>query len=61
MLFTSKSFKEGKSELVFFITPEIVDPHDNNQLDNFEKKTETTETSFDKEEIENKEKDIQEK
>lgn len=31
MLFKSKSFKEGKSELVFFITPEIVDPMNNNQ------------------------------
>lgn len=31
-LFTSKSFKEGKSELVFFITPEIVDPKKNNQV-----------------------------
>ena len=30
-LFTSKAFKEGKSELVFFITPEIVDPKVNNQ------------------------------
>lgn len=30
-LFTSKSFKEGKSELVFFITPEIVDARNNNQ------------------------------
>ncbi len=32
-MFTSKSFKEGKSELVFFITPEVVDPKDNNQKD----------------------------
>ncbi len=30
-LFKSKAFKEGKSELVFFITPEIVDPILNNQ------------------------------
>lgn len=30
-VFTSKAFKEGKSELVFFITPEIVDPSNNNQ------------------------------
>lgn len=30
-MFTSKSFREGKSELVFFITPEVVDPKDNNQ------------------------------
>ncbi|WP_321313952.1 type II and III secretion system protein [Halarcobacter sp.] len=30
-IFTSKAFKEGKSELVFFITPEIVDPSNNNQ------------------------------
>ncbi len=32
-LFTSQSFREGKSELVFFITPEIVDPKNNNQND----------------------------
>jgi pilus assembly protein CpaC len=31
VLFTSKSFKEGKSELVFFVTPTIVDPSKNNQ------------------------------
>lgn len=61
MLFTSKSFKEGKSELVFFITPEIVDPHNNNQLDNLEKKTDLTKTSFDDKKIENKEETIQEK
>lgn len=61
MLFTSKSFKEGKSELVFFITPEIVDPHDNNQLDKFEQKTETTKTSFDEKKIENKQEITQEK
>ncbi len=61
MLFTSKSFKEGKSELVFFITPEIVDPHDNNQLDNFDKKTEATKTSFDEKKIENKQEITQEK
>ncbi|XPV68190.1 MAG: hypothetical protein ACNI25_12865 [Halarcobacter sp.] len=30
-LFKSKSFKEGKSELVFFVTPEIVSPENNNQ------------------------------
>ncbi len=30
-LFTSKSFKEGRSELVFFLTPEIVDPASNDQ------------------------------
>jgi len=32
-LFKSKAFKEGKSELVFFITPEIVDPTKNNQAE----------------------------
>lgn len=42
-LFTSKSFKEGKSELVFFITPEIVDPRSNNQGDEFKDKTSFTE------------------
>ena len=30
-LFTSQAFREGKSELVFFITPEIIDPRNNNQ------------------------------
>ena len=30
-LFKSKAFREGKSELVFFITPEIVDPEVNDQ------------------------------
>lgn len=34
-LFKSKAFKEGKSELVFFITPEVVDPSVNNQIDLF--------------------------
>lgn len=38
-LFTSKAFKEGKSELVFFITPEIVDPKVNNQQQEFLQKT----------------------
>ena len=38
-LFTSKAFKEGKSELVFFITPEIVDPKSNNQQQEFLQKT----------------------
>lgn len=42
MLFTSKAFKEGKSELVFFITPEIVDPRTNNQFENFATKTNFT-------------------
>lgn len=32
-LFTSQAFREGKSELVFFITPEIIDPRNNNQND----------------------------
>lgn len=34
-LFKSSSFKEGKSELVFFITPEIVQAVDNNQIETF--------------------------
>lgn len=42
MLFTSKAFKEGKSELVFFITPEIVDARNNNQIDNLMNKTNFT-------------------
>ncbi len=36
-LFRSKSFKEGKSELVFFITPEVVDPAENNQTKPYNK------------------------
>lgn len=39
-LFTSKSFKEGKSELVFFITPIIVDAVNTNQIDILNEKTE---------------------
>lgn len=39
-LFTSKSFREGKSELVFFITPEIVDPKVNNEEKLFQQKVE---------------------
>lgn len=37
-LFKSKAFREGKSELVFFITPEVVDPSVNNQVDFFMEK-----------------------
>lgn len=45
-LFRSKSFKEGKSELVFFITPEVVDPAENNQNENFlNKRTQMLDTS----------------
>ena len=47
-LFTSKSFKEGKSELVFFITPEIVDPKSNDQRSEFEMKTTFTKYVDDK-------------
>ncbi|XOB62598.1 hypothetical protein ACMC56_02045 [Campylobacterota bacterium DY0563] len=36
-LFKSTSFKEGKSELVFFITPEIVKAANNNQKQEFDK------------------------
>jgi pilus assembly protein CpaC len=43
-LFTSKAFKEGKSELVFFITPEIVDPKLNNQKETFINKTKFVKT-----------------
>lgn len=56
MLFTSKAFKEGKSELVFFITPEIVDARENNQFDNLLKKTSFTNDL----EINQKEKKIEE-
>jgi pilus assembly protein CpaC len=38
-LFTSRAFREGKSELVFFITPEIVDPKNNNEEELFNEKT----------------------
>ena len=38
-LFRSKSFKEGRSELVFFITPEIVDVAQNEQKTIFDQKT----------------------
>jgi len=34
-LFSSEAFKEGKSELVFFLTPEVVDPATNNQSEPF--------------------------
>uniref|UniRef100_UPI004047A3D2 hypothetical protein n=1 Tax=Aliarcobacter sp. TaxID=2321116 RepID=UPI004047A3D2 len=43
-LFTSKAFREGKSELVFFITPEIVDPKENNQFQLLENKINYTKT-----------------
>lgn len=36
-LFRSKAFRDGKSELVFFITPEVVDPAKNNQDKIFKK------------------------
>ena len=56
-LFTSKAFKEGKSELVFFITPEIVDPKNNNQIEKLNNKS-----SFTKDlEVNQKEKEIEEK
>lgn len=34
-LFRSKSFQKGNSELVFFITPTIVEPNKNNQINKF--------------------------
>ena len=49
-LFTSRSFKEGKSELVFFITPEIVDATKNNQLNLLNRQTAfTNELEFNQE------------
>lgn len=36
-LFRSKNFVEGKSELVFFLTPEVVNPATNNQEETFTK------------------------
>lgn len=56
VLFTSKAFKEGKSELVFFITPEIVDARNNNQIDNLANKTSFTNDL----EVNQKEKELQE-
>lgn len=48
-LFTSRAFREGKSELVFFITPEIVDAKKNNQFDSLiQQKAFTNELSFNK-------------
>lgn len=38
-LFRSKAFKEGKSELVFFITPEVVDPQTYDESEHLSKKT----------------------
>lgn len=56
-LFTSKAFKEGKSELVFFITPEIVDPKGNNQIEKL-----NTKSSFTKElEVNQQEQKVEEK
>ncbi len=71
-LFTSKAFKEGKSELAFFITPEIVDPKLNSQeklftqktefkskVDKtFEEKTNEEKTQKVKKQIENKQNDV---
>lgn len=54
-LFTSKAFKEGKSELVFFITPEIVDPKANNQQQEFLQKTTFTKAIDEKFENDKKE------
>ncbi|MFA9372879.1 hypothetical protein [Poseidonibacter sp.] len=57
-LFTSKSFREGKSELVFFITPEIVNPASNNQNELFKEKTEALNSmdfTFDEDKKKNKE------
>lgn len=36
-LFSSESFREGKSELVFFLTPEVIDPSANNQDELFKR------------------------
>ncbi len=52
-LFKSSTFKEGKSELVFFITPEIVKAVDNNQVDIFK---ENKRIMFDKYKKETKDK-----
>jgi pilus assembly protein CpaC len=59
MLFTSKAFKEGKSELVFFITPEIVDPRNNDQFEKLDKKTNfTKELEVNKQELEEQQKQV---
>lgn len=58
-LFTSKAFKEGKSELVFFITPEIVDANTNDQkafLDEKTKFSKNFDFRFDDEKKEDKKK-----
>lgn len=52
-LFKSSSFKEGKSELVFFITPEIVKAVDNNQIEKFNSNKKTMFDKY-KKETENK-------
>lgn len=56
-LFTSKAFKEGKSELVFFITPEIVDANVNNQQNLLDKRIKFSKefnAKLEKEEIDSK-------
>lgn len=43
-LFTSKAFRQGQSELVFFITPEIVDSRNNNQIDELQQRAQFNRT-----------------
>jgi pilus assembly protein CpaC len=45
-LFKSEDFQQGKSELVFFITPEVVNPDQNNQIKKLIKKQQTIITDF---------------
>jgi pilus assembly protein CpaC len=61
MLFTSKAFRQGQSELVFFITPEIVDTRNNNQLNELEKRLDFNKTLESKLPSENKKEVIIEK
>lgn len=58
-LFTSKAFKEGRSELVFFLTPEIVDPALNDQTKGFAiKRKKMLDTSKYKDEEEESEEEL---
>lgn len=61
MLFTSKAFRQGQSELVFFITPEIVDTKNNNQLDDLEKQLNFNKTLENRLPMDNKKEIILEK
>ena len=61
MLFTSKAFRQGQSELVFFITPEIVDSRNNNQLEELQRVTEFNRTLENKPVLDEKSVEVSEK